>query len=229
MDCKEFKQWFKDHEAAEMTPSVQAHLDSCKNCRDMFDLDQNLDQKLYDLLQPVKVPEHLRERLDQNFSESGVYREKPLLSWKISAPAFALVAMLVVLLFPFARKETSFASMAQLSEYATTHHAAHDIKSCSAQKISDLGAWSSKELGYAIHWPTVPQGAALIGVTKCRLGTCDTAHLIYSMDGTRFSVYIFSKELIDFQLRTAKINYTNTVEYDVELFDSGDQIQVTVL
>jgi anti-sigma factor RsiW len=229
MECKEFKQWFQDHETIEMTRSAQDHLDSCEKCQKLLELDQKLDQKLHKLLQPLEVPERLKERLDQNFSETGFNKGNPIVLWKKSVPAFAIAAMLVFLLFPFSGRENSFASMDQLGEYAATDHASHGISDCSVRSIGDIGTWSARELGYKLNWPTVPQGATLVGANKCRLGKCDTAHLIYSQNGTRFSVYVFSKKMIVFDLIAGNIHSTKIGDYGVELWEKGDQVQVTVL
>ncbi len=228
MKCQEFKQWMQDHEAVEMTDSVHEHLEKCCNCKQIFILDQQLDEKLRTILQPVEVPELLRERLEQNLYAPGYRKRRTVVSWKKWVPALATAVLLVFLLLPFAQRQDSFSSMDQLSQYAIADHENHALKDNSVTGPKDLGAWASDELGYSVGWPEVPRGAKLIGASKCRLGNCDTAHLIYSQMGTRFSVYIFSEKKADFELVSGRVYSFRVGNHNVKLWKSQNQIQAMI-
>lgn len=228
MKCKEFKQWMQEHETVEMTESVRDHLESCSNCQQIFTLDQQLDKKLRTLLQPVEVPELLRERLDQNLSGAGYRNRRYFISWKKWVPALATAAVLVFLLLPFVGRQNSFSSMDQLSQYAITDHTNHGLKDTSIAVLNDLGAWATDQLGYSVRWPEVPGGAKLIGATKCRLGNCDTVHLIYSQMGRRFSIYVFSEKKAAFSMAAGRIYSFKIGKHNVKMWKSGNQVQAMV-
>ncbi len=229
MKCKEFKQWMQDHETVEMTDSIRDHLESCSKCQQIFILDQQLDEKLRSLLQPIEVPERLKERLDQNLSGgAGNLAVRYVMTWKKWVPALATAALLVFLLMPFIGRQDSFSSMDQLSQYAITDHTHHGLKDTSVSILNDLGAWAIDELGYSVSWPEVPGEAKLIGATKCRLGNCDTVHLIYSQKGSRFSVYVFSAKKADFKLAAGRVYSLKIGNHNVKLWKSGNQVQAMV-
>jgi hypothetical protein len=228
MKCKEFKQWMQDHETVEMTDSVHDHLESCSNCQQIFTLDQQLDEKLRTVLQPVEVPELLRERLDQNLSGAGYRKRRYVMSWKKWVPALATAALLVFLILPFTGRESSFSSMDQLSQYAITDHTNHGLKDTSVFDLNDLGAWAIDELGYSVSWPEVPGEAKLIGATKCRLGNCDTVHLIYSQMGSRFSIYVFSEKKAAFSMAAGRVYTLKIGKHNVKMWKSGNQVQAMV-
>jgi len=228
MKCKEFKQWMQDHETVEMTDSVRDHLESCSNCQQIFTLDQQLDEKLRTLLQPVEVPELLRERLDQNLSGAGYRKRRYGMSWKKWVPVLATAALLVFLLLPFVGRQNSFSSMDQLSQYAITDHTNHGLMDISVSVLNDLGAWAIDELGYSVSWPEVPGEAKLIGATKCRLGNCDTVHLIYSQMDTRFSVYVFSEKKAAFSMAAGRVYSLKIGKHNVKMWKSGNQVQAMV-
>lgn len=228
MNCNEFKQWMQDHDTVEMTESVRNHLENCSKCQQIFTLDQRLDDKLRTLLQPVEVPELLRERLEQNLSGAGYRKRRYIMTWKKFVPALAAAALLVFLLLPFTGRQGSFTSMDQLSQYAITDHTNHGIKDSSVSDLNDLGAWAMKELGYSISWPELPGEAKLIAATRCRLGNCDTAHLIYSQMNAIFSVYIFSEKQAGFNLAAGRVYSLKIGKHTVKLWKSGDQVQAMV-
>lgn len=229
MKCEKFKQWLQDHETVEMTESIRDHLDNCSNCHQLFILDQRLDEKLRTLLQPVEVPELLKERLEQNLTEAGYRKKRTVRSWKKLVPALATAALLLFLFLPFTGRESSFTSMDQLSQYAVADHTNHGIKEDgSVAVLNDLGAWAMNELGYSVRWPEVPGEARLIGATKCRLGNCDTIHLIYSQMDARFSVYIFSEKKAGFSLAAGRVYSFKIGKYNVKLWKSGGQVQAMV-
>ncbi|MEN8199262.1 MAG: hypothetical protein ABFR63_04225 [Thermodesulfobacteriota bacterium] len=137
--------------------------------------------------------------------------------------------MLVLFLFPFGSQTSSFASMDELGRLAIVDHLSHDSKGCSSSALLDLGVWSLKELGYRVNQPEVPEGAELLAASKCRLGECDTVHLMYRRGEEYFSVFVFPKDEADFALASGKSYSLDFGDHRVTLQQRGGQIQAMVI
>ncbi len=229
MTCSEFREWFQDHESDEITDSIQAHLTECDKCLQIYELDQRLETKLKNNFEQLEVPERLQKRLQQNMAGRSRWIVQPHLLRKIAAPALAIAAMLVLFLFPMASDNSSFASMDELGQLAISDHLNHGIEGCTSEAILDLPAWSQKELGYKVNTPELPEGAKLLAVAVCRLGDCDTAHLMYSRGTERFSVFVFPEKEAGFRLAAGRSYSLDFGNHQVTLWQSGEQIQAMVI
>lgn len=228
MNCDEFKQWFQDHEDTELTIAASNHLKECSHCQQIYELDQRLEEKLKLLLEPLEPPELLKERLSQNLSETRYPWPQSITGWKKLGPALAMAAMVVFFLFPFNRTEHPFTSMAQIGQFAFTDHNYHGLGTYTEEKIKNIGIWSLEELGYEINYPKVPDGAKLVKVVKCKLGDCDTAHLIFNQGERRFSVYVFPEKEVGFSLEEERLYSLNVGMNLVKLWKTGNQVQVMI-
>ncbi len=228
MTCNEFKLWFQDHELDEMTGAIRSHLAVCDRCQKIFALDQKLETKLRNSLASLEVPPRLNERLAQNSFSHSRWRVKPHRIRRALVPALAMAAMLALVLFPFAWQESSFASMNEVAQLAIQDHRSHGIEGCSGSTVSDLKAWSLHKLGYSVTKPKVPEGAVLLAVSKCKLGDCETVHLMYSHKDKQFSVFIFPQKEADFSLTSGSSYSLEFGNYKVKLWQTGSQIQVMV-
>ncbi len=228
MTCNEFRQWFQDHESDEMTDSIRGHLSNCATCRDMFDLDRKLETKLRTNFVQLEVPARLQERLDQNLGSNNLPRIEPRWIRRAVVPALAMAAMLVLFLFPMGYDNSSFGTMDELGRLAIVDHLSHGTEGCSSTAQLDLAAWSEQEVGYRVNMPEVPEGAELLAASKCRLGDCDTVHLIYSLGEEHFSVFVLPKKEAGFKLEQEKFYSLNFGEHQVRLWRSGGQIQAMV-
>lgn len=226
MTCNDFKQWFQDHESEEMTDAIRKHLATCDTCNLIFGLDQSLESKLRNNIEQQEVPRRLLERLDQNMHSNRRWPLHPQLIKRTLAPALAMAAMLLIFLLP---SGGSFASMDEVGSLAIADHDSHIDKPCSEGIPEDLGSWSEEQIGLSLSAPKLPfSGSKLVGVSKCRLGECDTMHLVYSRNGKRFSVFIFPAKEVRFSL----VNHRNySLEYEehrVTIWQSGKQIYAMV-
>ncbi len=230
MTCKKFRQWFQDHESDEMTDTVRTHLVDCEQCRQLFALDQELETKLRASFTELEVPQRLQERLDQNMRGSKNLPHIDLY-WvrRAVVPALAMAAMLALVLLPMGNDASSFASMDELGRLAIVDHMSHDTEGCSSTALLDLAAWSKQELGYKVDKPATPEGAKLLAASKCRLGDCDTVHLIYSRGEERFSVFVLPKNEAEFKLALGKSYSLDFGEHQVKLWRTGGQIQAMVI
>ncbi len=229
MTCKEFKQWFNDHESDEMTDEVRSHLTICDKCKQIYTLDQILETKLTNSLEQLEVPERLQRRLEQNKPGNNIWLMQSHTMRRAIGAALAIAAMLVLFLFPLASQNRSFASMDSLSQLAIADHLSHDTLGCSGSAILDLASWSQKELGYSVVKPKVPKDAILLAASKCRLGDCDTVHLMYSQGDKYFSVFVFPKDEADFSLAANRSYSLDFGKHHVTLWQSDDQIQAMVI
>jgi len=229
MTCSEFRQWFQDHESDEITDSIQAHLAECDKCLQIYELDQRLETKLKSNFEQLEVPERLQKRLQQNMAGRSRWIVQPHLLRKIAAPALAIAAMLVLFLFPMASENSSFASMDELGQLAISDHLNHGIQGCTSEAILDLPAWSQKELGYKVNAPELSEGAKLLAAAVCRLGDCDTVHLMYSRGLERFSVFVFPEKEAGFKLASGRSYSLDFGNHQVTLWQSGEQIQAMVI
>ena len=229
MTCSEFRQWFQDHESDEMTEAVRKHLAQCSKCQQIFDLDQKLEERLKDNFEQLEVPDRLQNRLEQNMVGRSRWTMQPHLLRKLAAPALAMAAMLVLFLFPMVLENSSFASMDELGQLAISDHLNHGIQGCTSDAILDLSAWSNKEVGYKVDEPGLPEGAKLLAAAICRLGDCDTVHLMYSRGTERFSVFIFPKKEAGFRLAVGRSYSLDFGNHQVTLWQTGEQIQAMVI
>jgi hypothetical protein len=229
MTCDTFRQWFLDHESDEMTDAIRSHLAVCDKCQQIFALDQVFEQKLQNSFEQLDVPARLQERLDQNMRGSTRWMKQSRRLRQLVAPALAVAALLLFFLFPLASEKSSFASMDTVGQLAISDHLSHGTKGCNSSALLDLESYSLKELGYAVKPPIVPEGAKLLAAAKCRLGDCDTLHLMYSLAGKPFSVFVFPKEEAEFTLvadRSYSLDFGN---HQVTLWQTGEQIQAMVI
>ena len=229
MTCSDFRQWFQDHELEEMSDVVRTHLAQCDTCRQIYALDQQLETKLRNEFEQLEVPERLQKRLEQNMAGRSRWIMQPDLIRKIAAPALALAAMLILFLFPLFSENSSFASMDELGQLAISDHLNHGIQGCTSEAILDLPAWSLKELGFKVNTPLLPEGAKLLAAAICRLGDCDTVHLMYSRGTERFSVFIFPEKEAAFRLASGRSYSLDFGRHQVTLQQTGEQIQAMVI
>ncbi len=229
MTCETFRQWFLDHESDEMTDAIRAHLADCEKCQQIIALDQTLEQKLHNSFEQLEVPARLQERLDQNMRGSTRWLRKSGRLRQIAAPALAIAAMLIFFLFPLASEKGSFASMDTVGQLAISDHLSHGTKGCTSSALLDLESYSLRELGYAVKPPTVPEGAKLLAAAKCQLGDCDTLHLMYSLAGKAFSVFVFPEDEADFKLAAGRSYSLDFGNHQVTLWQTGEQIQAMVI
>lgn len=229
MTCREFRQWFQDHESDEMTEFVRVHLAQCGKCQQIYELDQMLETKLQGNLEKLEVPERLWERLEQNMAGRSRWIIDPHLLRKVAVPVLAMAAMLVFFLFPMVLENSSFASMDELGQLAISDHLNHGVQGCTSEAILDLPSWSQDELGYKVDAPELPEGAKLLAAAICRLGDCDTVHLMYSRGAKRFSVFIFPEREAAFTLAAGRSYSLDFGNHQVTLWQTGEQIQAMVI
>ena len=63
----------------------------------------------------------------------------------------------------------------------------------------------------------------LIGVSKCTLGDCDAAHLVYSRKGKRFSVFIFPEYEAKFALSNERNYILEFEQHQVRIWKANNQ------
>ncbi len=119
--------------------------------------------------------------------------------------------------------------MDELGRLAIIDHTSHGTEGCSSEAVLDIGAWSLKELGYRVNQPAVPEGTELLAVTKCRLGDCDTVHLIYSREGRKFSIFIFPEKEVGFTMVAGRSYSLDFGEHQVRLHKAEGQVQAMVI
>lgn len=229
MTCNEFRQWFQDHESEEMTDTIRTHLADCDKCQQIFAMDQALEIKLRRSFEQLEVPQRLLERLEQNKASNNRWLIQPQVMRRALAPALAMAAMLLLFLFPLLSEKGSFASMDTVSQLAISDHLSHDTKGCNSSALLDIGAWSLKEMGYKAQTPKVPEGARLLAASKCRLGECDTIHLMYTLGEKKFSVFVFPKKEAEFTLAAGRSYSLDFGNNQVKLWQTGNQIQAMVI
>lgn len=229
MTCDTFRRWFLDHESEEMTDAIRSHLSECEKCQQIFALDQALETQLHNSFEQLEVPERLQGRLEQNMCGNSRWRMQPGWFRQIAAPSLAIAAMLLLFLFPFASEKGSFASMDTVGQLAISDHLSHGAKECNSAALLDLESYSIKELGYTVKLPEVPGGAKLLAAAKCRLGDCDTLHLMYRLDGKALSVFVFPKEEADFKLASGRSYSLDFGNHQVKLWQTGEQMQAMVI
>ena len=229
MKCEEFKIKFSGSDTDESDPGLTAtereHLEKCKSCSKLMKLDQELDAVIREELQQIEVPERVKEKLRQNMSAETGSPQVSIFKW-VAVPALAMAAMLVIFLLPHGG---SFSSMDDIGQLAITDHESHLGRACNKGIPADLAAWGKETIGLAITAPALPfADSELIGVSKCVLGDCETAHLIYVRNGKRFSVFIFPEKEAEFSLHKDR-NYTLDFEnHRVTIWKSKQQVYALV-
>ncbi len=100
---------------------------------------------------------------------------------------------------------------------------------CSKGLPQDLAAWGKENIGIQITAPELPfANARLIEVSKCTLGDCATAHLVYMDNGKRFSVFIIPENEADFTL-SSKRKYTVEIDgHQVKIWKVDHQVYALV-
>jgi anti-sigma factor RsiW len=223
MNCETFQKSVTENDAHELDSAEQNHLQECEQCQTFVKLDEKLVSLIRKNLAQIAVPEHLKSSLKANLNDqkNGTYG---FLKW---APAMAMAGMLIFFLIP---QGGSFASMDEIGQLAITDHEFHQGKSCSKGIPEDLSAWGKESIGFSITLPELPfRDYELIGVSKCRLGDCDTAHLIYERNGKRFSVFIFPEKEAAFSLHASR-NYTLDFDsYQVSIWKTNTQVYALVM
>lgn len=228
MNCQELRQRVSEMphgpHGEDLSASQLQHLANCPACSAFLTKDQELESHIRGALKQVEVPERVTHGIHQNMTHSsspGV----PWLQWA-SGSTVALAALLLLFFLPGGG---SFASMDDMGQLAIADHESHLGRACSKGLPEDLAAWGKETIGVAITAPRLPfKGGKLIAVSKCILGDCATAHLTYSRDGKRFSVFIIPEKEADFALHRDR-NYTLQFQgYEVTIWKTGNQIYAMV-
>ncbi len=229
MKCAAFRKKLAEIDTAlsdhKFTASELEHLEKCASCSKLIKLDQELDLIICEELQQIEVPDRVKEKLRQNMTTKAGSPQHSALKW-VAVPGLAIAAMLVFFLFPHGG---SFASMDEIGQLAITDHESHLGRACNKGIPADLAAWGKETIGFAITAPALPfTDSELIGVGKCILGDCDTAHLTYVRNGKRFSVFIFPAKETTFSLHKNR-NYTLDFDnYRVTIWKSKRQVYALV-
>ncbi len=229
MNCHEVRELLGGDEAREITDKIDAavekHLKNCQSCRNFLELDQQLETIIREELQQVAVPERLRQKLQQNIKAES-QNSKPAILWWSIAPVMAMAAMLLIFLLP---QSGAFASMDEVAQLAIAEHNSHLDKPCIKKIPKDLASWSKEQIGQPITLPTIPlTGLELVGIDKCTLGDCPTAHLRYRHEGKIFSVFVFPAKEARFALVQDR-NYTLDLnKHQVTIWEANQQVYAMV-
>ncbi len=228
MNCSEFKQWLDNTDLSDEDTSAKAgkHADMCDACKKLHILDSFLEAKIRNDLEMVAPPERLINRIDMNIrsAENEKYDEKA--AWKKAAYAFAVAAMVLIILNPFS---TKFQGMDEISALTVKDHTANLSMAFKAGEIRDVPRWFEDKLGFAISMPDLKtHGLKLLGGRKCHLGGNDVAYLFCEKEGKKISLFIMDADDIDFDMEEKGV-YTMTVsDCDVEVWKRTDLVYAMV-
>ena len=227
MNCSEFKQWLNT-DLSDEGASAEAgkHADICDACKKLHDLDSLLEAKIRNGLETVAPPERLINRIDMNIRSAENEKSGEKAAWKKTAYAFAVAAMVLIILNPFS---TKFQGMDEISALTVKDHTANLSMAFKAGEIQDVPRWFEDKLGYAISMPDLKtHGLKLLGGRKCHLGGNDVAYLFCEKEGKKISLFIMDADDLDFDMEEKGVYSMTVNDCDVEVWKRTDLVYAMV-
>ena len=233
MNCQEFKHWLINQDATAEYTSRQAkdHIQICQTCEKLYQNDLTLDATLRKGMQTVEPPQGLVARARQKIeseSRPGPFRFLSV-SWKTMVPAFAMAALvLVVLLNPFSGQLQTVDEMVALS--LANHLDTGMEMAFRAGEVSDVGQWFTRRLAYAVRLPDLKRlGLSLLGGRECAFGKIDAALVFCKSKGKRVSLFAINENDVDLRFDKQRTYTVEEGEYKVKLWKASGMVYAMVI
>ncbi|MBU1342543.1 MAG: hypothetical protein KKE44_12905 [Proteobacteria bacterium] len=202
MICKDFQHWLlaRDEFTDKITPAAQEHLESCENCKALYNIDLGLEKSIQAAFFQEELPKGLFDQIELTLDHA----KTPILyaKQKIAGivAGFALIIAMVFMVFfnpPF-----RYQNLQQLSEKAVASHLkGNTAMSFTGDQIEQALSMLSKELKFNVILPDLTdKGYVLLGGRLCVLGECRTAYLFYQNQDKVSSVFILDYDHLDFEM-----------------------------
>jgi anti-sigma factor RsiW len=232
-NCHEFKQWLNDQESADENAlrQVKDHIQLCRTCEKLYQIDTALDTMLKKGMQAVEPPPGLIGRARHKIESESRLRPFRFLkvSWKTAVPALSMAALvLVMLLNPFS------GHLQTVDEVVTLGIANHLDTSMEmafrAGEVSDVGQWFTQRLGYTVRLPDLKKfGLDLLGGRKCALGKTDAALLFCNSKGKRASLFVINQVDVGVRFDNERKYIVKEGDYKVTVWKESGLVYAMVI
>ena len=197
VNCQDFKQWLNKQDFADenVCAQMQDHIDKCRACDELYQADQTLDALIAKCMRaddpPAGIIARARTKIEFEFRPNSFRFLTG--TWKTAVPAFAIAALLLVMLLnPFSGNLQTVEEVVARS--IANHNDTSLDMSFRAEEVSDIGQWFDQRLGYKVKLPDMKKlGLNFLGGRKCALGKIDAAFLFCNSKEKRVSLFVINQ------------------------------------
>lgn len=213
MNCKDFEYWLsvrKNDRKPSVPDNILDHVNTCKECSQIYLLDNGLESAVNNYFSPVDLPHGLEQRVQMTLDHA---QPPKTFSWiKAGAAAAIFIFLFTAGVFSVYFKQQTYKNLQQISEAAVASHLkANTAMSFSAQDVKTALTMLSRELQFNVMVPDLKdQGYTLLGGRLCALGKCKIAYLFYQKEKNISSLIIMDDNHLDFEM-TDGSRFTSTV------------------
>lgn len=228
MNCEDFKQWIDNRDFYDEIWAKDAgkHIKQCDACENLHIMDTRIESRIRDALKKIDPPERLVARIEMNIQSAEKERLFNRFQWKILAPAFAVAALLFIVLNPFNGR---FRSFDEIGTLAVQDHLNDLPMTFRTGESKDASRWFKDRLGFQISLPDLESlGFQIKGGRKCRLGSNDVAYLLYEKEGKKSSLFIIDYGDLNFRIEEKGTYNMSEQGYDVKVWKYRHQVYAMV-
>jgi len=196
MSCRETRKYlgaYVDGElAAEQMLAVEAHVDDCETCAARVELERALKRELA-ALGDVRAPERLRRRVERISSRR---RARRILA--VAAVPAAAAAALVLALGVGAGDAGRADPLAAVVEDVVQRHSRDLPMEVRGPDPATAATWFCGKVDFPVRAPRLAiENASFEGARLSNVQSHQAAHMLYTVDGHRVTLMIFSADRID--------------------------------
>jgi len=230
MNCKEFQHWllsrdvFTDRE----NPDAIDHTKGCNRCRNIYNLDGQLEKSIESTFHLQDIPRGLYEQIELTLDH-----EKPPVTpakHRLTGLVAVLALILVVVFVALSNIPFRYQNLQQLSvAIVASHLKGNQAMSFTADTIEQATAMLSRELKFNVILPDLTdQGYVLLGGRLCVLDKCKTAYLFYKKDIKISSLFIMDYDHLNFEMADGS-SFSNDIKgYHTDIWKEKGQVYAMV-
>ncbi len=231
MNCKKFQNQLlnrADNDAPLSSPEAIVHIETCKTCARLYQLDTGLDHKIKSALAQQEVPKALFDQVELTLDHAAA--PSRISKFKLTA---ALTLSFLVFFFAFNlffNGPFQYQNLQQLNEKVVASHLKGNTHmSFSSSEIDQSVAMLSRELKFNVIFPDLTdKGYVLLGGRLCALGKCKIAYLFYEKQNRISSLVIMSYDHLDFEMAEGS-RFSNDVKgYHTDIWKEHGQVYAMV-
>jgi len=201
MSCDEIRRWISPYLDSELDPhtnfEIAQHLESCAECREVFEAECQLETSLAASLAPDPPTQAAWDRAVRRTVAPPVWRSP---RWQVAAAALGLLLALAGgwRVGVVARQDLVRSAIRNHQQYLANRMTL-DVQSSSPEIIE---AFFQEKLPFRVQCPRdlTSQGVRLIGARLCHLKRVPVAYLLYHVENRPVSVFLLDEEgLVQFQ------------------------------
>ena len=205
MSCKKFENWLSSGDDATGDPiphEVDKHMSTCRECSEIYTVDQHLEKHIRQGLQTEQLPAGLYKKIDAVIDDSTPGLNFGNRLYKLVAGVGAAAILIIAIYFNFLHTPSHFKDLHQLTQHAVERHLKGDTTMAfGALNIENGLVMLSKELKFNVLLPNLANKEyILLGGRLCVVGNCKTAYLFYQYQQKTCSLFIMDYDNFDFQM-----------------------------